>query len=162
MCDDNDPAVDRELLALEKAIKDQELSRDDSASWAQLFKGSDRRRSIIVVITTILWSLSGIAFISGYVIILFRQVGLAQPFLVSAISSVFTILAIMTSMAVIDAVGRRFILIAGGIASCGSLFAFAIIGTVTSDYSGAVGKVMIFFSKPQPGTTSCFILVADK
>lgn len=80
MCDDSDPAVDQELLAIEKAIKDQELSRDDSASWAQLFKGSDRRRSIIVVITTILWSLSGIAFISGYVIILFRQVGLAQPF----------------------------------------------------------------------------------
>lgn len=77
-------------------------------SWAEVFNQKNRRQTGVAVLAMFGQQITGQAFLSQYSVIFFQRYGFAQQaFLLSVISSVLGMAAIIATWFFLDSVGRR-------------------------------------------------------
>ncbi|KAL2831559.1 general substrate transporter [Aspergillus cavernicola] len=81
------------------------------ASWIDLVRGSNLRRTLIVIVCYFFQQATGQAFVSTYQTRFYQQNGFAdQAYTYPLISSVFGLFAVVLAMTLIDRLGRRYTL----------------------------------------------------
>lgn len=135
-----------EADAIEEALRDASRRKEP---WHHLFRGVNFRRTTIACIVFILQQFTGQGFVSQYSPRFYNSVGLGEKAFQYTISSATTGLAgTLFGMALIDTVGRRPVLIWGGVLQAPWLFAVAVLGTKAdpsaSEAKGLVASVLLF------------------
>ncbi|KAL6244465.1 hypothetical protein RBB50_008707 [Rhinocladiella similis] len=129
---------EREATLLQAAIeKDNELH----GRWIDLFRGSNKTRTMIAIFTGAFNQLTGQAFVSQYGTLFVKSFHRLDPFVYSVVSSSITCLGPMIVFTFVDTVGRRpFYLVAGGIMTA-LLLTIGGIGSTHVDGTRADGII---------------------
>lgn len=97
-----------ELALIEAQLK----TRVHKASWADCFRGTNARRTWLVIAFYIYQQITGQAFVSTYQTVFFKENGYADhAFTYPVISSCLSVLAVLPCMYFSDVLGRRTVLI---------------------------------------------------
>lgn len=117
--------------------------------WHHLFHGVNRRRTKIACSVFTLQQFTGQAFVSQYSPRFYESVGLgAQAFQYTVGSATTGLAGTLVGMVLIDTIGRRPILIWGGILQAPWLFAVAFLGSQsdpsTDESKALVASVLLF------------------
>ncbi|CAL5869147.1 uncharacterized protein PFLUO_LOCUS3375 [Penicillium psychrofluorescens] len=132
------------------AIREVIQADMESGSWIELFQGVNLRRTAISSSLLFLQQLCGQGFVSGYSPRFYDSVGLSsQAFNYNIGSATLGWGGCLLGMLLSDFVGRRSVLIWGGIGQTIFLFLVAGLGLkknpTTSDANGLVAGVMLYF-----------------
>ncbi|KAM0278153.1 hypothetical protein ACHAQH_005351 [Verticillium albo-atrum] len=124
---------------LEQRRRRHELGEDGSRSWKDLarsyvecFRRQNARRTLGSALPACAQQLTGLSFLSTYASLFFRQAGFDDPFL---ITTVLTIIALVTSLALMfwtDRFGRRMVVFVATCVSTLTMLIVAIIGFLPS------------------------------
>lgn len=131
------------------AIRDALHNKLDKGPWAQLFHGTNLRRTTIVVCVLALQQLTGQGFVSQYSPRFYKTVGLGDKgFTYNIASAVAGWTSCLIGMVFSDVLGRRDLLIWGGVTQALFLFLVAVFGTSRHpsdlEAEGLVGSVILF------------------
>ncbi|WVF67472.1 hypothetical protein IAT40_002228 [Kwoniella sp. CBS 6097] len=114
---------EQELALIREALS----THVHKAPWSDLFRGSNRRRTMLVLITFTFQQITGQAFVSTYQTVFYKTNGYAdQAFLYPVINSVLQLVAVIPGMFLVDNLGRRGLLLLS--CSFQSLFMFLLAG----------------------------------
>ncbi|KAF2163119.1 hypothetical protein M409DRAFT_37302, partial [Zasmidium cellare ATCC 36951] len=114
-----------------------ERSLRTSTSFADCFRGTDRRRTLLTIGMTLSQAWSGIAFISSYGTYFFQLSGIQNAFTITIVTGVCGIAGSISSVVLVGYVGRRKILLAGSIACGISMLIIAIVGVAAPGKAAA-------------------------
>ncbi|KAF5516570.1 Major facilitator-type transporter ecdD [Colletotrichum siamense] len=92
-------------LAAMKANLEQHTEK---GSWADLFRGTDLRRTTIALLPPFFSQATGQAFANVYGTIFYQSLGTINPFVLTIISQCFGLIGSLSFMLLVDRVGRRF------------------------------------------------------
>jgi hypothetical protein len=141
--------VEHELAAMEhELVGERELAEAGArASWVDMFKGVDRRRTLVSSSIMMWQQCVGISIVYGYNSVFFAAAGLSNPFLGTVCINLITLVTVFTSGFLVERFGRRPLLLVGG---CGIVIALVIIGSlaffpVSSSIGGATVGLMCFW-----------------
>lgn len=99
-----------------------EAEQSVRTTWRDVVKGTNLRRTTIVVMMSMFNMLSGNAFTSHYGTVFFKQIGAFDPFAATAIKKGVVVLGPLTVMLLVERLGRRGIFLIFG-----SLSSFALL-----------------------------------
>ncbi|KAL7418648.1 hypothetical protein Q5752_007107 [Cryptotrichosporon argae] len=130
-------------LTLEEARQET-----DGASWAECFRKSNRRRTIIAVAPLTIQSFMGIYWVAGYATYYYELAGFdtSGAFKLAIIQQVVSLLGNATAWFLIDRIGRRGLSLWGLVVLTGLLFACggaAVPGTVAGN-KAASGLIILY------------------
>ncbi|KAI8289162.1 hypothetical protein K4K60_009472 [Colletotrichum sp. SAR11_57] len=129
--------VDGAMAVATVAIaKEQEAKKEqESSRWLDCFKGSNGRRTLIIVMVYLAQQAIGVNFVSGYLTYYFRLAGVNNPLAIGQAAYAIQFVGNMTSWPLVDRYGRR-PLIVGGVCTMTALLlligGISTIGTQTS------------------------------
>ncbi|KAI5460119.1 putative sugar transporter [Mariannaea sp. PMI_226] len=104
-----DGHCDAEIQAIKESLQDQV----HKAPWLDLFRGTNLRRTLIVMAFYFFQQATGQAFVSTYQTVFYKENGYAShAFDYPIITSVLGFVAVIPAMYLVDTVGRRYSLIA--------------------------------------------------
>lgn len=131
------------------AIEDALQNKTEKAPWVDLFRGTNLRRTWIVICVQALQQFTGQGFVSQYSPRFYKTVGLGDKgFDYNVASAIAGWTSCLIGMIVSDVVGRRDLLIWGGFAQALFLFLVSIFGTKThpssSEAHGLVASVVLY------------------
>ncbi|GKT71426.1 maltose permease [Colletotrichum tofieldiae] len=107
--------------------KEQEAKKEqESARWIDCFTGTNRRRTLIIVMVYLSQQAIGVNFVSGYY---FRLAGVNNPLAIGQAAYAIQFVGNMTSWPLVDRYGRR-PLIVGGVFSMTALL--LLIGGIST------------------------------
>ncbi|OCF32680.1 hypothetical protein I317_06080 [Kwoniella heveanensis CBS 569] len=137
------------------------------APWSDLFKGTNRRRTMIVLISFTFQQITGQAFVSTYQTVFYKSNGYAdQAFLYPVINGVLQLFAVIPGMFLVDNLGRRPLLLLS--CSFQGLFMFLLAGlggmhsTNTSIRNAVVASFMLFsMSYSLGGASTPYLIGAE-
>lgn len=134
-------------LDIEELVRNIHIERElqASSSYLDLLKGTDRRRTLIVIFVLLFQILSGITFVNSYGTFFFQVSGVTNVFAVTLISSACQLSGLILFYLTIHYMGRRTILLWGALAEAVCLFAFAILN-VAAPQSTAAAKGLVAFT----------------
>ncbi|KAK9487527.1 general substrate transporter [Lipomyces starkeyi] len=137
------PLITEELLEIQ-SNNEYEMSFGKS-SFFDCFKTDGRQLYRILVGTTIqgLQQLTGINFIFYYGTDFFQKSGISNPFTIALITNIVNVVFTPPGMYAVDKLGRRNLLLIGGVGMCVSEYIVAIVGTAVN--SVVSNKVLIAF-----------------
>uniref|UniRef100_L2FA92 Sugar transporter n=1 Tax=Colletotrichum fructicola (strain Nara gc5) TaxID=1213859 RepID=L2FA92_COLFN len=92
-------------LAAMKANLEQHTEK---GSWADLFRGTDLRRTTIALLPPFFSQATGQAFANVYGTIFYQSLGTINPFILTIVSKCFGLIGSLSFMLLVDRVGRRF------------------------------------------------------
>ncbi|KAK1842858.1 hypothetical protein CCHR01_14501 [Colletotrichum chrysophilum] len=92
-------------LAAMKANLEQHTEK---GSWADLFRGTDLRRTAIALLPPFFSQATGQAFANVYGTIFYQSLGTINPFVLTIISQCFGLIGSLSFMLLVDRAGRRF------------------------------------------------------
>ncbi|KJX92475.1 monosaccharide transporter like protein [Zymoseptoria brevis] len=124
--------------------------RGGEGSWMACFRGgvtksnSNARKVFIGTMLQACQQWTGINFIFYYNTTFLQQLGLSNPFLISMVTTVVNVVSTPISFYAIERLGRRPLLIWGGVGMCVCEFIIAIVG-VSAGTSDAAAYVLIVF-----------------
>lgn len=81
-----------------------------NGNFKETFKGTNRRRTLIVIGTNIFLHLTGISFITNYGTIFFQMQDAFNAYSMKVFTSVLTVVVCILSQFLVDFVGRRYVL----------------------------------------------------
>lgn len=111
--DVNSLEVDDAMVDIENYITDQNMN--GSAKFIECFRGTDLRRTLIGVAMSFFTISTGITFWFGYGTTFFAAAGVDDSYLISLVLAITNCVFTAPSMYLIERLGRRRSLIAGGI-----------------------------------------------
>lgn len=144
----NDPGLIEELVEI-KAAFDYETSCAGGKSGIREFLRSDDtrphqlKRILTGVLLQALQQCSGINFIFYYGVNFFSAAGVSQSYIVSLITYAVNVAATIPGIIFVETVGRRKVLVIGGISMTCSSLIIAIVGCTTD--SDVKNKVLVAF-----------------
>ncbi|KAK0653625.1 High-affinity glucose transporter HXT2 [Lasiodiplodia hormozganensis] len=142
----NDASV--ESLQLEIDMLSSFKENEEKGSWREVFQGTNRRRTFIVTIAMIGQQITGQSFASQYSTIFYTQQGFTNAFALSLISTAVTFAGVLISGFFVDGLGRRPLLIGGGLSQAFWLFLLGGMGTIANPTSAQkntlVASLMLF------------------
>ncbi|KAF5013970.1 hypothetical protein FDECE_58 [Fusarium decemcellulare] len=116
--------------------------------WLQIWTRKHIKRTGIVLGTNFFLHGTGNAFASMYGTLFYKSIGTIDPFALSVINSVVTILVSIATLILVDMVGRRPLLLVGSSVQASALLIMGGLGMITnSTYavkSGIIVTMMIF------------------
>jgi SP family general alpha glucoside:H+ symporter-like MFS transporter len=115
-----------------------------SASYAEIFRGPNFRRTVISWLPLQFQGLGGLSFVLSYTTYFFQLAGIKKPFQGNVIVKTIQLSAQIISFYNIEKFGRRPLLIIGGLGMTLGCLAIAIIGSVPH-YTPPGGLVVAFF-----------------
>ncbi|KAM0278793.1 hypothetical protein ACHAQH_004984 [Verticillium albo-atrum] len=127
---DVDAAMAVATIAMEKekaAKKEQEGS-----SWIECFRGTNGRRTLIIVMVYLSQQTIGVNFISGYLTYYFRLAGVNDPLAIGQAAYAIQLFGNMCSWPLVDRLGRRPMIVGGVFTMTALLLVIGGISTIGS------------------------------
>ncbi|KAM0414711.1 hypothetical protein ACHAPT_013450 [Fusarium lateritium] len=116
--------------------------------WLQIWSRKHIKRTGIILATNFFLHGTGNAFASMYGTLFFKSIGTVNPFVLSVINSVITLIISVTTLALVDKVGRRPLLLTGSSIQASALLIMGGLGMMSnatySVKSGIIAMMMIF------------------
>ncbi|KAI9680152.1 MAG: High-affinity glucose transporter rgt2 [Trizodia sp. TS-e1964] len=137
------PALVEELAEIE-ANHNYEISLGKS-SYVDCFKGTLGKRLATGCLLQALQQLTGVNFIFYYGTKFFQFSGFDNPFVITVITNVVNVISTFPGLYMVEAWGRRRLLMFGAIGMSVCQFIVAIDGTVKPQDGGSAGKAVIAF-----------------
>ncbi|KAM5351206.1 hypothetical protein ACJ41O_003929 [Fusarium nematophilum] len=125
---DADTAVAVAMLAIRK----EREATAGGGSWMQCFKGSDGRRTLIIIFVYIAQQLVGVNFVGGYLTYYFRLAGVNNPIGIAQAAFAIQLFGNICSWPLVDRVGRRPMIVGGTITITVGLLIIGGISTVNN------------------------------
>ncbi|KAJ4481409.1 general substrate transporter [Lentinula edodes] len=138
----------KEAVALEGSNIDT-LSSSEKASLSELFTGGrtqNFRRVALGVIIQCFQQITGINLITYYATILFERLGIndVKSRILAACNGTEYFLASLVAIFLIDRVGRRKLMIFGGVGQCLTMVLLAVLGSINNSAADIVSAVLLF------------------
>jgi MFS family permease len=121
---------------------EQELGHD--ASFFDLFRGTDLRRTLLSIICSSAQAGSGINLVVGYSTYFYTVAGIANPFAITLIGQAIGIITTGLAIKMMNMYRRRPMFITGELLA--AVFLIIIAGLTTGTQTTASGKAMVAFS----------------
>lgn len=122
----------------------------ESGSFMELWRGTNLRRTLIIIGANVCAQLTGQSFSSKYGVIFLKQIGTVDAFVLNIINNALFILVVIASMLLIDRLGRRYVLLTGTFLQFSSMFVIGGFGTMTiltqSYRAGLSAMLTIFYA----------------
>lgn len=134
--DSSDHAIDAEILQLQLVLEDQK----QQGKWIDLIRGTNLRRTMIVLGTVFFNQSTGQNFVSNYGAIFIKKIGTVNVQTMGIVTSLAGLVGTMGAMLVTDRFGRRLIFCSGGIIQSFALFTMAGLGL--RDQTQSVGSAI--------------------
>ncbi|PYH70554.1 aldehyde dehydrogenase [Aspergillus vadensis CBS 113365] len=140
----NDIDVAGEVAFLQAAV---EANAQTKGSWAELLQGTNRRRTMIAVMTAAFNQLTGQSFVSQYGSLFVKSLKVMNPFAFTLGSRGISTIGPLVTFSLVDTTGRRPIYLIGGTMTtallmiCGGLGT----GTITDDKKRGVCGVLMMY-----------------
>ncbi|PYH91642.1 general substrate transporter [Aspergillus ellipticus CBS 707.79] len=123
--------VDADMEIMQATIEHERQSADaDAPSYLDCFKGADRRRTLIACLPMVMQHFSGYPLCGNYLSYFLELSGLTDSFLITVISLLFSMFAVLLSFLLIEYVGRRPQLLSGLCGMIPCLLGISILGFV--------------------------------
>jgi len=145
--------VQSEFDDLTAALKLEEASDDGKANWMELWRGTNRRRTLLVCMVCAMQPASGALFYIGYGTYFFSIARVGKPFQNAMILSAVGCAIMIISLKTVKMFGRRTILIVPSVICAISQLGGAVAWTVAPDTPNT-GKVLV-------GMAVLFIIAYD-
>lgn len=112
--------LDHELNAIRHEIERQSFESHSVGSgwasgWLELFRGTNRTRTIGATIAVSTQMVSGSVVVFNYSAYFVQQAGIGEPFLASMIVTIVLLVGLISSFWAVELLGRRTLMIGGGI-----------------------------------------------
>lgn len=123
--------VDDDLESIRSTIEHEQQGRESqTTSYLECFSGFNRRRTLLACFAMVMQHLSGYPLCGNYLAYFLELSGISDAFLITVISLLFSMVAIVCSFLLIEFVGRRPQFLAGlyGMVPC--LLGIGILGFV--------------------------------
>jgi hypothetical protein len=130
------------VLLAELKTSNEVALKYGTSDWAALFKWGNFRRLLAATIPYTFQQFSGGPYLFGYTTYFFQIAGLADPFLGSTIVYVILMLSIIVSFYLVEKVGRRTLVLWGGIVMAIANLVVGSLGFATLNQS-ALGAALI-------------------
>lgn len=136
--------IEQEVAALQ-----HDHANEAKGTWAEVFDKQNRRRTAVAVLVMFGQQITGQAFVSQYSVIFYQQQGFrSQAFLFTVINNVVGLICLLFTWFIVDAVGRRPILLSGAAMMAIFLFILGGLSTASNPSEAArhmsVASVMLF------------------
>ncbi|KAJ5624770.1 hypothetical protein N7510_001079 [Penicillium lagena] len=105
-----------EEISLEIEYLQHSSANQGKGSWKEVFDKKNRIRTAIAVLVMFCQQITGQAFISQYGVVFYKQQNISDPFLLSVIQTVISVVCSVITLLFVDQVGRRMIILTGGTA----------------------------------------------
>ncbi|KAF4311123.1 putative sugar transporter protein [Botryosphaeria dothidea] len=140
--------TDPQTLNEELSVMLYARTNDGKGGWTEVFTGTNRRRAGVAILGMLAQQLSGQIFTSQYGVLFYQQQGYGNSF---ALGIIYTSLQFATALFtsfIVDRVGRRPLLLGGGVAQATFLYLVGGLGTIAHPNSAAkdtlVAGLMLF------------------
>lgn len=130
----------------ESIISSVEVEKQHGSKYTELFTGTNKRRTILVILANTFQQVTGQAFSSQYGTIFIKSLHTVDPFQMSIVSSVINIVGVAIVLVFTDAFGRKKFLVVGSVIQAMALLAMGGLGTgdiTTAKKKGVVATMMI-------------------
>jgi len=117
------------VLNYERELQIRQANEQANASYAEIFRGTNRRRTWIAWLPLQMQGLGGLSFVLSYTTYFFQLAGVANPFLGNVIVKCIQLSAQVVSWYNIERFGRRILLLVGGGGMVIFCLAIAAVGT---------------------------------
>lgn len=122
----------------------------EGGTFMELWCGTNLKRTLIIIGANVCAQLTGQSFSSKYGVIFLKQIGTVDAFVLNIINNALFILVVITSMLLIDRLGRRYVLLTGTFLQFSSMFVIGAFGTkaaLSQSYrAGLSAMLTIFYS----------------
>ena len=127
----NDEAsIEAEIAFIELGLAAHD-SREKS-TYAELFRGTSRRRTLITIMTCFFLQWSGQSLNSNYGTVFVKSLGTFNPFNYTIIAAAGQLLATGIAMILLDVIGRRSLMMGGMASQSVMMFIIAGMGSITA------------------------------
>lgn len=130
-------AIDMEFNYLYEAL----LSEPEQGHTVELVKGTNLKRTAIVIGVNFFQQATGQSFASQYGAIFIRSLGTINPFSMSVGNSAISLTMLITCLLTSDKLGRRYMLLAGSVVQAAALLTMGGLGINPTSSSHKVGEV---------------------
>ncbi|GKZ46649.1 hypothetical protein AbraIFM66951_009787 [Aspergillus brasiliensis] len=133
-----------EVAFLQASIEENAQTK---GSWAELLQGTNRRRTMVAVMTAAFNQLTGQSFVSQYGSLFIKSLHVMNPFAFTLLSRGISTMGPLVTFSLVDTTGRRPIYLIGGtmttalLMTCGGLGT----GTITDDKKRGVCGVLMMY-----------------
>lgn len=141
--DPNHPAVQEELGEIQ-ANHNYELSQG-KASYIDIFRGNLLKRLLTGCGLQALQQLTGVNFIFYYGTSYFKNAGFENPFTIQVITNCVNVVSTLPGLYMVEAMGRRNLLLFGAIGMAVCQYIVAIVGTVSGTENLPAQRTAIAF-----------------
>ena len=128
-----------DLALLTMALEEQK----EKGSYRELFQGTNRRRTLIAVTTSFFLQATGQSFASQYGTIFVKSLNTVNPFTISSINAALTVISTSITLLCNDRIGRRPILIGGGLLQGVFLFLMGGFGSANPLTNGMKSGIIV-------------------
>lgn len=120
--------------------------RVHKGKWIDMVKGTNLRRTMLVMVAYTYQQITGQAFTSTYQVVFYRQNGYAaQAFTYPIIGSVLAMAAVLPGMVLVDSLGRRPVLLISNAGQMLFLFLLGGLGSKQGRSTTENGALVAFF-----------------
>ncbi len=106
------PEITRQIQDVQYHIE-LEKATGSTTSWTEIFRSTDRRRTLTALLIVVAQAIAGGKFISAYSALFLAGVGIGNTFVINLIVASCTILGAMVAPWIVEYGGRRFSLLIG-------------------------------------------------
>ncbi|SPO01819.1 related to RGT2 - Sensor of high external glucose concentrations [Cephalotrichum gorgonifer] len=124
--------TDEEIEAEFQEIKGTINLTVDRGRFKEQFRGTNLKRTLIVVGVNVFLQLTGQNFSSIYGTIFIKSLNTINPFAMNSINSGVNIVMVFITQALTDMTGRVPLMVAGAAVQCTALFTMGALGTISS------------------------------
>ncbi|KAH7146608.1 maltose permease [Dactylonectria estremocensis] len=135
--------TDTAITLLISTIEKEKTVKKEEATFMDCFRGPNRRRTTIVIMTFLAQQFSGSGFIAGYLPYFFTIAGVANPIGIAQISYSIQLLGNIASWFVVDRVGRRPLAVYGLIAMTVTLLIIGGLGTIRNNKTALTATIAL-------------------
>ncbi|CAI7589584.1 unnamed protein product [Penicillium pancosmium] len=124
---------------------DIERRNEKSASWSEIYRGTNLRRTAVSVLVLVSLPLTGIQFVAPYAAFFLEGVGIENPYLINAIVALCIFGGAFIGPFVLDYGGRRFAMLAGYGLMAISMLIFSSVSTALGADDPTAQSVVVAF-----------------
>ncbi|ODN93565.1 sugar transporter [Cryptococcus wingfieldii CBS 7118] len=146
--------IDAEYQVIRNTIEDEQehmtaLGEDDQSwrsivkSYGECFKGTNLKRTLAASLPASCQQLTGLAFLSGYASLFFREAGFSNAFEITSILFAVKIAMVFVFTFTTDRMGRRTVVIVLGGICCLTLLIIGILGHIEHTNSTNIALIVI-------------------
>jgi MFS family permease len=135
--------LEEEFIEMQRGIEaEKELA--SSVSVLDIFKGTDRRRTILAAGAIASHAASGVWFTISYSTFFYQMAGIEKPFQASVMQNCLGLVGALTGMFLMHKVfGRRSMLLIGSAGTCLSMLAIGLLSLAGKSHAG--GQALVAF-----------------